>query len=220
MQNLFRVFLVMLVSAFAAADELAKKSPTYFPVYKDGERKNGTISSFESEWYSKHLSAMVEPSLYPPKDALTAYRLLILPTWGHPISVRAELAGGYCKLTSCRLDGQGGYDPGKVAEKHEVTLSGEDTLSLTKLLDTLKMFERPTEDEYLGMDGDQWIFEGVAGGKYHILNLWCAGDEVEKRGLEPFIAVCQFLIFHSKVEQRPKNHDHELLPAESLNVGE
>jgi hypothetical protein len=213
MKNLFRVLLVMLVSAFAVADEPAKKSPTYFPVSKDGERRNGTISAFESEWYSKHLSAMGEPSLHPPKDALTAYRFLILPTWGHPISVRAELAGGSYKLASCRLDGQGGYDPGKVAEKHEVTLSREDTLSLTKLLDKLKMFERPTEDEHRGLDGDQWIFEGVAGGKYHILNLWCAGDGVKKRGLEPFIAVCQFLISHSKLAERPKNLDHEPLPA-------
>jgi hypothetical protein len=213
MKNQFRLFIVLLGAVLALADEPAKKATTYFPTSKDGERKNGTISSFESEWYSEHLTAMGEPTLHPAKDAVTAYRFLILPTWGHPISVRAELTGEVFKLTSCRLDGQGGYDPGKVAEKHEVTLSRADTAALTKLLASLMMFERPTEDDHSGKDGDRWILEGVSGGKYHILNLWCAGDETKKRGLMPFLAVCDFLISKSKLAQRPKNRDHELLPA-------
>lgn len=204
----------MLLSAvLALADEPAKKDTAYFPTSKDGEWKNGAISAFESEWYSKHLSAMGEPSLYPPRDGVTAFRLLILPTWGHPISVRAEMVGEAYKLVSRRLDGQGGYDPGKVVETREVALTKADTASLKKLLDSLKMFERPTEDGHSGLDGDQWIFEGVAGGRYHILNIWCAGDEVKQRGLEPFMGVCRFLIGHSKLIERPKNRDHELLPA-------
>lgn len=213
MNTVPRSLLLLPVVALALADEPAKKAVIYFPTSKDGERKNGVISSFESEWYSKHLSVMGEPSLYPPRDGVIAFRLLILPTWGHPIAVRAEIVGGACKLISRRLDGQGGYDPGKVAEAHEVTLTQADTATLTKLLDALNMFERPTEDGHSGLDGDQWIFEGVTGGRYHILNLWCAGDEVKKRGLEPFIAVCRFLIGHSKLTENPKNQGHELLPA-------
>ncbi len=195
------------------ADEASEKTTIYFPVTKDTERKNGSISEFESEWYSKHLSAMGEPSLSPAKKEVTTYRFLILPTWGHPVSVRAELSGELFKLTSCRLDGQGGYDPGKVAERHEVTLSKADTAKLSKLLDVLKMFERPTEDTESGMDGDQWIFEGVSGGKYHILNIWCAVEDTKKRGLEPFVQVCQFLITQSKLNERPKNIGDELLQA-------
>lgn len=206
-------FLGLLIATSALAGETSKKATAYFPVTKNPEQSAGAISEFESVWYSKHLRAMGEPSLFPPKNTVTAYRLLVLPTWGHPISVRAELVGGAYKLTACRLDGQGGYEPGKVAEKHEVTLTKDDTASLTALLNALRMFKRPTKDGHLGMDGDQWILEGVAGGRYHILNLWCAGAEVKERGLEPFIAVCQFLISHSKLTQRPRNRDHDLLPA-------
>jgi hypothetical protein len=213
MKNLFRVLLVLFAGTAGFADEPSKKETVYFPVEKDGERRNGAISSLESEWFSKSLSAMGEPSLFPAKKDVTAWRLLILPTWGHPVSVRAELVAGVYKLTSCRLDGQGGYDPGKTAEKREVTLTKDDTASLTKLLDALKMFGRPTSDDHEGLDGDRWIFEGVAGGKYHILNLWCAGDDMKGRGLQPFMDVCQFLVTQSKLAERPKNRTRELLPA-------
>lgn len=213
MKNLLRMLLVLFVATPGFAGEVPKEVPPYFPVTKDDRRKNGSVSEFESEWFSKHLSAMDEPSLFPARKDVTAYRFLILPTWGHPISVRAELSADLFKLTSCRLDGAGGYDPGKVAERHEVMLSNDDTAKLSKRLDALKMFERPTEDAESGRDGDQWIFEGVSGGKYHLLNIWCAGNDSKKRGLEPFVEVCRFLVTHSELTEQPKNRGDELLPA-------
>ena len=114
------VFTVLLsVQAVAQAPKPA--SDQYFPTHKDGEKGDG-ISEIEAEWYGSCLKLLMEPPLlHSPKDTV-AIRFLILPTWGNPISVRATLEGDRYRLIGRRLDGEGGYDPGKLAEKTDVLL--------------------------------------------------------------------------------------------------
>jgi len=55
--------------------------------------------------------------------------------------------------------------------------------------------------------------EGVSEGRYHIVSRCCASSvNTAGRGLEPFVAVCKFLIDKSALSQRPKNLDRELIP--------
>lgn len=184
----------------------------YFPIYKDGEKAVGLPDHY-GLWYAESLKLMKEPALWPAKPATQVYRFLILPTWGHPIAMRAIATDSSYKLISRRLSGQGGYDAGKLDEQREITLSREDSAELQKRIDAMKFFVMPTEDDTSGNDGEQWILEGVANGKYHVIHRWCAsGYEPDKRGLRNFLNLCEFLVTKSGLSKRPMNRDQELLP--------
>jgi len=53
-----------------------------------------------------------------PKDVnADIYRIMILPTWGKSHRSQGPKAGELYSLSARRLDGQGGYDPGKLVSK-------------------------------------------------------------------------------------------------------
>jgi hypothetical protein len=205
--RLIPVLLVLCVAYSACADT------PYFPVRtKQGE---AGVTDFEAQWYGKALSRMKEPRLPElSKDTkAVVYRFTILPTWGNPIAVRAQKQDGIFRLSARRLDGEGGYDPGKLVEQKNLKLSETDSKSLDSLVTALKFFHMPGHEDVLGFDGEEWILEGVADGKYHIVQRWSADYDPKNRKLEPFLAFCKFLIDKSTLSERPKNRGHELIPA-------
>src|SRR3954451_23303804 len=185
--NGFLSFCLSLLAAEAGAVE-------YFPVKRSAQDPG--ISEFEVKWFSKHLSRMNEPSLFESAKApgISIYRLTILPTWGNPIAIRFEKKKEVYQLTGKRLSGEGGYDPGKLVETKEVILAAADSKSLETVLAGLQFASMKTEDGVTGNDGDEWILEGVSGGKYHVITRWTASSEQTKeRGLEQFIQFARFL---------------------------
>jgi hypothetical protein len=157
---------------------------------------------------------MKEPRLPDlAKDAnAEVYRLLILPTWGNSIAVRVERHDELYKLSARRLDGQAGYDPGKLVESKDIQLGADDSKTLADLIRNLNLFKLSTDDGVLGNDGDEWIMEGVSQGKYHVAQRWCATEyDPDKRGLKPFLALCKFLIDKSTLSERPKNKGQKLI---------
>jgi hypothetical protein len=203
---ILRISVLLCVVACALAEE------PYFPIKtKAGEPG---VPEFEANWYGESLKRLKEPRLPDAtKDSnAVIYRLMILPTWGNPIVVRVQKHGRIYTLAARRLDGQAGYNPGKLVEQKDVQLSENDSAALEMLLAQLKFFELPTDDGVLGCDGDEWIIEGVSGGKYHIVNRWCATSEnPQKRGLTEFNGLCKFLINKSELSERPKNKGHKLI---------
>jgi hypothetical protein len=172
------------------------------------------VTAFEAQWYSTSLRRMNEPRLPDfVKDAnAEIYRLLILPTWGNSIVVRIQRHGEPYSLSARRLDGQAGYVPGKLAESKDIELNSDDSKALGILIQNLSFFQLPQDDKVDGSDGDEWIIEGVAHGKYHLAQRWCATDyNSDKRGLKTFVALCKFLIDKSTLSQRPQNKGHKLI---------
>lgn len=209
------LFFTFFLSAQAWADI------SYFPITEDRKKGNG-VSAFESEWYGKSLRIMNEPNLQEAvvRPEAAVYRLTILPTWGNAITVRAEQQGNIYQLISSRLDGQAGFDPGKLAEQERVILSVADSQALDALISKLRFFQQPSGEEVLGEDGDQWILEGVQGGKYHVIRRWSASTyDPEKRKLGDFLALSRFLIDHSSLTDRPVNRLTELLPLPNEHPG-
>jgi hypothetical protein len=139
-------------------------------------------------------------------------RFLILPTWGNPIVVRAVKEGDRYRLFARRLDGQGGYDPGKLVESKEVLLSVEDSKKLSHHLDAAKIFELATSDDVRGNDGSEWIVETVKNGKYQVIVRWTAEYNTAERHLTPFVEFCDYLIRASNITQRPTNRGSEIIP--------
>src|SRR5579862_4803457 len=157
-------------------------NPQYFPIGVFG--KNSGLSDWVARWYASELRALKEPSLYKDESSTSsefgknvnvdAYRITILPTWGNAVAIRVQRHGELYSLSARRLDGQAGFDPGKLVESKDITLSLQDSATLSILIQNLNFFQMPTEDNVKGMDGDEWIIEGVSKGNYHVAVRWCA----------------------------------------------
>ena len=199
MGNAVNTFL-LLGLIFSSTLTWASTDGPYFPIkMKAGEEG---ISKFEADWYGKSLKRMKEPRLPDFTKDVNAevYRMMILPTWGNPIVVRVQRHGGIYSLSARRLDGAGGYDPGKLVEAKDIELGGHDSKALEVLVRNLNFFQLTTDDDAAGFDGDEWILEGVAKGKYHLIQRWCADSfEPDKRGLTTFLNLCSFLLHKSKI---------------------
>jgi hypothetical protein len=203
---------IHFISTLCCTWTLALLQNSYFPI-KTTAGANG-LTKFESEWYGKSLERMNEPRLCEVADSVKTdtYRLTILPTWGNSIAVRVQKQGDFYHLSARRLDGQAGYHPGSLVESKDVELDAEDSRTLGTLIQNLNFFQLATKDDVRGMDGDEWIIEGVAHGKYHAITRWCApSSNPDKRRLRPFLALCTFLVDKSTLSARPMNDGHKLI---------
>jgi hypothetical protein len=203
---------ILLVPALWRAMTLPFADDSYFPIKtKAGDEG---VTAFEAEWYGKSLERMKEPRLpnFVKHVDVVVYRMMILPTWGNPIAVRVQKHGELYSLSARRLDGQGGYDPGKLVEAKDIELGADDSKSLAVLIQNLNFFQLPTEDDVIGNDGDQWIIEDVSEGKYHVVQRWEAQSITpKKRKLIASLALCRFLVEKSTLfERRGFQKGHKL----------
>jgi hypothetical protein len=179
MRSRFVITLLAVAAAAAQAD-----STRYFP-------------SDVSSWASQHLAAMKEPSLFaPPSDAARdEYRFLWLRTFHKPIAIRIWRGGPAAQMRIVRLSGAGGYDPGQVESDATTQITAGDWKRFRDCLAKAKFWQMPTKDpnEELGLDGSQWILEGRAEGKYHVVDRWTpsGGD---------YAACCRLLVTLAKLQ--------------------
>lgn len=172
-----------------------KEAKTFFPVSEDGDKT--TISSFEEEWYSEHLRLMDQPSLYAKQGDKSedVYRFTLLPTWGDPRCAVVTKRGSNTDIQFVRLDGDGGYDPGKLVEKVKRELKPDEIQKFFALFEALNFAKQSTEDPVLGLDGSQWILERLKDGEYHIVVRWTANAyDPKKRGTTSFVELCEWML--------------------------
>jgi hypothetical protein len=131
-----------------------------------------TVSSFETDWFGKQLSAMHEIAL--DRTPTEAYRFLWLRTWHAPVAVRVGALGdsGYVVLTV--LTGQGGYDPGVIERQDSTALTNATWQKLRHVLAALRFWSVREHDppERAGMDGAEWILEGHRPTMYRLVQRW------------------------------------------------
>lgn len=159
------------LSSSACAEE------PYFPkgVFDKEDKES---NDFTVKWYSEQLHAMAEPSLWKLSKgdhSTTSYRLLWLPSFHPAISVRIVKSGNSVVLHLVKLDGTGGGEPGKISAKKTKKLTTDEWTWLQIYLEKSrywKMANNIQADLSTGIveDGDQLIFEGIEGGKYHIVD--------------------------------------------------
>lgn len=178
------VILLLLVLAAVSA---SAQPVDYYPDGVFGPR------SIAERWYSRHLAAMGEPSLYAMRGRhRQAIRFLLLPTWDHPIAIRVERGPGGVTLTRRVLSGQGGYDPGRLASETTRALRPEDWRAIESALRDARFFEQPATSQ-LGRDGTQWIVEVVDGDRYHVVDRWTAQGTPDDPGLARLSALLERL---------------------------
>lgn len=130
---------------------------------------------FSINWYSKYLKALDEPVL---SDTLPTkiYRFTYLRTFDNPIVIRIENNNDTISINWKVSDGAGGYEPGKIIENKSKDLTFEDWKNIENKINSIKFWSLPTvEKELLGTDGSQWILEGKALNRYHVVDRWCGG---------------------------------------------
>ncbi|HEY0728033.1 MAG TPA: hypothetical protein VGD38_08205 [Pyrinomonadaceae bacterium] len=139
---------------------------TYFPT--------DAVSESRTEWYSKHLAAMKEASLYASdNDAVESYRFLWLRSFHRPIAVRLWKTETDQFITFKETNGAGGYEPGDLVVDQTRKLERGEWDAFVQRLDDMCYWNLPTNDpEFGGLDGAEWILEGVRGDRYHMVDRW------------------------------------------------
>jgi hypothetical protein len=158
------------------------RQPFYFPpnaLDDDG---------YSDEWYSKHLAAMGEPSLWlASKDTkVRVYRFTWLRSFHHPVAVRLNIAKDGTAILSAKVTtGMGGYEPGELRTDKNIKLTKAQVDQFLELIEKAKFWQPPVKEkpapkinedgtvtEEVGLDGAQWIIEGVENGKYQLKDVW------------------------------------------------
>jgi len=162
-------------------------SPTHFPGLSVSTRYMGRLlyfppgalsanewhDQFTTDWYSKHLAAMDEHSLYMPGYiAEECYRFLWLRSFHHPIAVCLWRSGDAHFVHVKQLSGAGGYEPGKLVINRTRFLTKGEWDEFIRLLEEASYWKLPTEDSVIGNDGARWVLEGVRENRYHIVDRW------------------------------------------------
>ncbi len=200
-----KTFAYLLLSALLLKLAMGGEH-AYFPVDQKGVKG---VSEFESKWFGQALKNMDEPSLMGAGKSTGVFRFLLLPTWGNPISVRVVVGDRDGQLVGKRLDGLGGYAPGKLAETTSRSLSGEEVKEFADLYSKLKFFGLDTADKDAGHDGSEWIVEASDHGAYHIVVRWSPDryDPV-KRHTTDFVNLCKWLFKKAGFREDAQNKGH------------
>ena len=75
-------------------------------------------------------------------------------------------------LTVRVLNGAGGYEPGEVTIRRTIELDSDKVSSFQEGIERARFWELPGPDTNLGLDGAQWVLEGVREGRYHVMDRW------------------------------------------------
>lgn len=150
------------------------KRPTYFPDEALG--KNQEEHNFRASWYSACLAAMEEPSLWEMSRNREShvYRFLRLPSFDLPavgvrLSVKKDGTAGL--ISTVTGPSMLGY-PSAPTNRKTRHLTKEQTNTFLGIVQETGFWNEPNLDDRAGLDGEQWILEGVRNGEYHIVDRW------------------------------------------------
>lgn len=159
------------------------------------------VHEMTAAWYSRHLTAMEEPSLLKraaERKEAEIYRFIWLRSFHPPYVFRLEVrADGTGTLVVKNASGSGGYDPGRLVLSKTLALDARKARQFTSALGQLNFWQLATRDPARsGHDGAQWILEGVKGGRYHVVDRWSPEEG-------PFRKLMLDLVALASVKVRP-----------------
>ena len=134
------------------------------------------LDDFAARWYSAHLAAAQEPSLYfastrkaGPVGAVV--RFTWLRSFHAPVFVRVDgLGTSRVRLVAKQLSGKGGYAPGSITKSLVRRLTPDENRSVQSALMRTGVLSMPSRNCDIGVDGAQWIIEAVNRKGYHFVD--------------------------------------------------
>jgi hypothetical protein len=157
---------LLLLAACATAD--------YVP--DTGWEDEGWAADFYEDWFGKQLRAANERPL-ARRDDLGQYaarlRMLVLPSFDPAFVFRIDQdASGLMTIVFTRLDGAGGYEPGRISETWKRVLSHEEAEAVSVSIKAAQLELVPLEDDpnmdgtiAVCADGTQFVFERLTPGR-------------------------------------------------------
>jgi hypothetical protein len=190
------VFIFVLVPFVGGRESnMASRSSStqYFPT---GAFDIDRVNSGRATWYANTLVALDEPSLFASRDdkSLQVYRFLWLPSFQLPISVRLTVnPDGTGLIVARSVDTHTGVlgkiasDTGRLVVDKNVVVEKAQVDVFLRELQAFSFWTMPTEIRQSGMDGAQYILEGVRRGEYHVVDRWSPQAST-------YLGVCKHLI--------------------------
>ena len=148
---------------------------TYFPVGVFGDNPRRT------EWFSKYLATQNEPTFSCLGEDVEVYRLLYLPAFDSPTSIRVWRQQGQYWMTIKQLDAD--WTPfvdGDGGLKFSTTrpLTDDEWEQFKNRLIRTNFWSMPSPDvKEPGLDGYSITLEGKNEGRYHVVYRWMPDDE-------------------------------------------
>jgi hypothetical protein len=136
------------------------------------------VSDLENRWYSSHLSAAKEPSLYVAltrrKGTISSQlRFTWLRSFHPPVVVRIDRTGTNSPvLVAKQLSGAGGYAPGTISKSLERPLSATEANRLHAILMRTDISHAAPKECDRGIDGAQWLIEVMDSSGCHFVDRW------------------------------------------------
>lgn len=136
------------------------------------------VSQFTKKWYSQHLAAACETSLFdrspvPLAADETVIRFLWLRTFDPTVIVRVHLKDDGTSWLVAKELTQIGYDAGKMASRIERALSSKEQRQIRQFLQRSKFFDQEAiECGVSGFDGARWVFEKSDQDGYKYVDRW------------------------------------------------
>jgi hypothetical protein len=128
---------------------------------------------FAEIWFGQFLIAANEKSLLGINDKYSeVYRFTYLESFGHPIIVRIEKKIDRIELKYTELNGQGGYEPGRIIDEKVIPVGEKDWCRLKKILNEADYWRMPAMIDRSGLDGSSWLIEGVKDNRYQMVYRW------------------------------------------------
>ena len=160
---------------------------TYFPP----ETFVSGASDFAIRWYSTEMYALGQDPLWPPASGPeSTYRLTYIPAFSGPTAITLSVASdgkGTIAIKTLDVDRE-------VTKTDETVPASRDRLHrFFTLLDEAHYWATPTELPRTGVDGAEWILEGVRDGKYRVVVRWCPDIERQSDEEIPFAKACRIL---------------------------
>jgi hypothetical protein len=168
---------------------------SYFPVGTFSPAR-ADLDTFRVRWYGGALLALREPPLRnaQPAPGTSVLRFLWLRSFHPEVAVRVELNQWGCRVITSvlqprpepSLSGGSGSVPitfafGSLARKDSSALSARTCEDVSQRLDEAAFWSAPVTQETLGVDGAEWVFEGVRADGYHVIDRWSPSDTWEPR---------------------------------------
>jgi hypothetical protein len=122
-----------------------------------------------AEWFALFLERMGEQPLYAaaPHQPLVI-RLLCLPTWSGACGVRVETDRITWRLVGEEMDGEAGFEVGKVVGRENRLLSAAEAHEIAETWRWLRFWSLSPWGEHGVFDGTTYVLEAAEHGRYHV----------------------------------------------------
>lgn len=152
------------------------------------------------EGFAMTLRKMREPSLFSrAMSGQEAYRFIWIRSFHPPLAVRIVRAPAGILLAVRETEGTGQYPSGADADLQIRELSPAQWHCLKALLVATRFWDMPSTDKSGGLDGAEWIVEGIHNGKYHIVERWSPYPDDPFRALSWYFM--QLVVGHKDIGQ-------------------